>query len=112
MRILIFVALLLSIVISRSSDHSVTYTPRELKGTSSEKTTTKKTYTKRTTTTKKRSSYTGSSTSSRQSYNGGVYTYSTYANPIVYTNNYWDAYSRRTSQPLYVYYLPPNYYTT
>jgi len=58
------------------------------------------TTTKTTTTTAKKTYYSPSYT----------YSYSTYASPRVYTNNYWDAVSMRTYYPLYVYYLPPNYY--
>ena len=55
-----------------------------------------------------RSSYSKSSKSSYKVTNG-VYKYSTVKNPLVRTNTYWDGYLTYT--PLYVYYLPVNYYS-
>ena len=84
---------------------------RELKGSrsgGSSRTTRTTTTTKKTTAS--RSAYT-SSYNGRYTGNSGVYRYSSYANPYVYTNSYWNPALGRTSQPFYVYYLPPNYYT-
>ena len=85
---------------------------RELKGSrSSGGSRTTRTTTKTTKkTTASRSTYT-SSYNGRYTGNSGVYRYSSYANPYVYTNSYWNPALGRTSQPFYVYYLPPNYYT-
>ena len=68
----------------------------------------------RSTTTRTTTSYSKSSTGYSGTYNknyasNGVYSYSTYKNPAVYTNTYWNAGTGRTSQPLYVYYRPVNY---
>lgn len=61
-----------------------------------------------------RSSYRSSNSYSKSgSYykvTNGAYKFSTVKNPLVRTNNYWDG--SKTYQPLYVYYLPSNYYNS
>lgn len=51
------------------------------------------------------------STTARSTYKvtNGVYKYSTVKNTPIRTNTYWDG--SKTYEPLYVYYLPVNYYS-
>ena len=84
--------------------------PRKLRGTRSGSTSRTTTTTRRTaTTTSRTATNSRAATTSRSAYtapssytrsyggNGGVYTYSSYANPVVYTNAYWNVALGRTS---------------